>query len=199
LHDIVAVHELAHQWFSGMIASNESAHPFLDEGLAQWAALDFLRDYYQRPTMLSAKLGLTFGPFELLRAAYAARPHSAPSSLLPAERYTATTLAQAVYVRPALAIERIAERRGRSALTNAISRYARAQRFKHPTPKDLYVAFDTSLGSGWGSRTLFKALEGSEPTALKPIGAESRHTPSGWAFTAELWTLGSSLLGWLGP
>jgi hypothetical protein len=183
-----------------MIASNEQAHPFLDEGLAQWAALDFLADYYRRPAMLSAKLGFTFGPFEILRAAYAARPQRAPSSLLPAPRYNATTLAHAAYVRPALALDRISQRRGLDALTNALSRYARAQRFKHPTPKDLYAALDSSLGPGWGSRIFAKALEeGSEPAALKPAQAQGRRSPSGWAFAAELWTLLSASFGWLGP
>jgi hypothetical protein len=197
--DIVSVHELAHQWFSGMLASNEEAHPFLDEGLAQWSSLDFLQAYYASPPFLSSLFSFSFGPFQVLRAAYAARPHSAPSSLLSAERYSASTLAHAAYVRPALVLDRVAERRGLSQLTAAVSRYAKAQRFRHPSPKDLYAAFDASLGPGWGSRVLNRALEGTEPPALAVAGHQSNRAPSGWTYAAELWTLASSALGWLGP
>jgi hypothetical protein len=197
--DIVSVHELAHQWFSGMLASNEEAHPFLDEGLAQWTSLDFLQSYYASAPFLSALCSFSFGPFQVLRAAYAARPHSAPSSLLSAERYSASTLAHAAYVRPALVLDRIAERRGIEQLTAAVSRYAKAQRFRHPAPKDLYAAFDTSLGSGWGSRVLNKALDGNDPPALDIAAQQANRAPSGWTYAAELWTIASSVLGWLGP
>lgn len=200
LQDIVSVHELAHQWFSGMLASNEEAHPFLDEGLAQWSSLDFLQAYYARPPFLSALFNFTFGPFQVLRAAYAARPHSAPSSLLSAERYSANTLAHAAYVRPALVLDRMAERRGLTQLTAAVSRYAKAQRFKHPTPKDLYAAFDASLGPGWGSRVLNRALEGTEQqSALTVAAQDNNRAPSGWTYASELWTLAASALASLGP
>ncbi|HET8940031.1 MAG TPA: M1 family metallopeptidase [Polyangiales bacterium] len=197
--DIVSIHELAHQWFSGMLASNEEAHPFLDEGLAQWTSLDFLQSYYASPPFISALFSFSFGPFQVLRAAYAARPHSAPSSLLSAERYSATTLAHAAYVRPALVLDRIAERRGLPQLTAAVSRYAKQQRFRHPAPKDLYAAFDSGLGPGWGNRVLKAALEGSEPPALAIAGQQANRAPSGWTYAAELWTLASSVLGFLGP
>lgn len=197
--DIVSVHELAHQWFSGMLASNEEAHPFLDEGLAQWTSLDFLQSYYASSPFISAFFSFTFGPIQVLRAAYAARPHEAPSSLLSAESYSASTLAHAAYVRPALVLDRMAERRGLPQLTSAVSRYAKAQRFRHPAPKDLYAAFDASLGPGWGSRTLKGALEGGEPSSLAITTHQGNHTPSGWTFVAELWTVASSLLGWLAP
>ena len=38
--EIVAVHELGHQWFYGLVATNEAAWPFLDEGLNQFAETD---------------------------------------------------------------------------------------------------------------------------------------------------------------
>ena len=62
------------------------------------------------------------------------------------------------------------DRRGRSQLTAALSRYARAQRFRHPTPSDLWSAFDASLGPGWGSRVLRRALECEAPSALQVQG-----------------------------
>ena len=196
-HEDVSVHELAHQWFSGMIASNEVAHPMLDEGLTQWACLDFLRDYYAQPQFLSRHL--PFGPFELLRAAFAARLPSMPSSLLSADRYSARTLSGAVYARPAVVLEQLADRRGHAPLTAALSRYARVQRFRHPSPGDLWSAFDASLGPGWGSKVLRKALEGDAPSTLQVQSERENRAPSGFTFVPELWTLLTTLLRGLGP
>ncbi|MET0388803.1 MAG: M1 family metallopeptidase [Polyangiales bacterium] len=197
--DVVAVHELAHQWFSGMIASNELAHPMLDEGLAQWSSLDFLESYYKSPPLWTAGLAASIGPFDVLRAAISARMRSAPSSLLPADRYTSKTLAPAVYVRPALVLARVGDQRGRQQLTAAISRYAKTQRFRHPSPTDLYAAFDSSLGSGYGHRVLRKALDSKAFDGLPLKAAERAPSPSGYTFLAELWALAFTLLRWLGP
>ncbi|MEY4579322.1 MAG: hypothetical protein RL701_4025 [Pseudomonadota bacterium] len=203
-HDIVSVHELAHQWFSGMIASNEVAYPVLDEGLAEWAALDFLREYYRRPGAWTAHVPLPQGPFDVLRAAILARTKkSLPSSLLSVESYSDKTLGVAVYARPALVLARIAERHGRAPLRAALSRYARAQRFHHPTPDDLFRAFDATpaLGVNYGQRVLRKALasESADPPVLQLPAALRKRSPSGWQFLPELWAVAFHALRSVGP
>ena len=40
LLEAVTIHELGHQWFYGLVATNEHAHPFLDEGLNSYAEVD---------------------------------------------------------------------------------------------------------------------------------------------------------------
>lgn len=198
LQDVVAIHELAHQWFSGMIASNEVAHPMLDEGLAQWSSLDFLGEYYTQPPSLFASWRVGFGPLDVMRAALLARPRNWPSSLLPAQRYTGSTLGPSVYARPAIVFERVAERRGRSRLRAALKSYALAQRFQHPTPDDLYTALDKSFGSGFGSRTVRSALEGKEPQALKHEPHAGAAEPTGKMFLPELLAAAQLLAGAIG-
>ena len=80
-----------------------SETPMLDEGLAEWAGLDFLRTRYGR-AFWQRWFGLPIDTFELERAAFV-RAASPPSSLEPAYRYRASTLSSAVYLRPALALE----------------------------------------------------------------------------------------------
>jgi hypothetical protein len=41
--DILAAHETAHQWFFGVVGSDQLREPWLDEGLANALALDFFR------------------------------------------------------------------------------------------------------------------------------------------------------------
>jgi aminopeptidase N len=198
LQDIVSAHELAHQWFSGIIASNEVAYPLLDEGLAEWAALDFLRHYYRSPPSLFATRRAPFELFELVRALFLWRGGPVPSSLLPVTSYRHDTLARAVYMRPGLVFEAIAERFGRHALQAALARYAYTQRFGHPTPHELFEAFDATFGPGFARRILEPALAGEQPAALNPAPRPQLPTISGRTFGAELLFIAQALLHWLG-
>lgn len=198
LQDIVAVHELAHQWFSGMLASDEVAYPMLDEGLAQWSSLDFLGDFYTRPPSILARWPLGFGPLDVMRALHLAKPRAWPSSLLSADRYSAATLGPTVYARPALVLERVAERRGRARLAAALKSYALAQRFRHPTPDDLFAALDKAFGQHFGSRVVRSALEGKDPQALRSLPEAGVRKPSGYTFLPELWTIAQLVASFFG-
>jgi hypothetical protein len=185
--DVVAAHELAHQWFSGMIATNEVETPLLDEGLAEWSSLEFLRSHARlRGTLLD--------PLVMLEATFLFRGHPVPSSLLPAYRYDYDTLQRAIYMRPARVLEQLERRHGRAPLMAAIRRYALAGRFQHPRIEDFYAAFDAQLGSGFSARELAPALEGKND--LEDAGTER---PAVTRFFADVWFWVQLVLHVLGP
>ena len=196
-HDVVAVHEFAHQWFSGMIATDEVSYPMLDEGLAQWASLDFLRHYYATPPSVLARHRPALGLFDFVRAMYMRAASEVPSSLLPVTSYRSETLPYAVYLRPGLVFEAVAERFGRDKLRSALASYARSQRFAHPRPADLFAAFDQAFGAGFSARILQPALEGAEPTQLRRKLATPAMTLDATSLAAELVLLIQAALSWL--
>jgi len=160
LHDLTTTHELAHQWFPLLIASNELAAPMLDEGLSQWLGLDLLRERQRgRASALAQLAGLPFDAFELMRAGFMTG-QDVPSSLLPAWRYRARELGPAVYARPALALETLRRTYGEARLWRALGRYARDQRHAHPRLEQLLAAFDSEFYSGFGRELLVPLLEG---------------------------------------
>jgi hypothetical protein len=147
---IVTAHELAHQWFQGLLASDELHHPVLDEGLTEWASLDLMRSMFGPR---EGALGVTLDRFEVARllstrVAHATAPGRAAYAYAPNE-YGAS-----VYARAALALETIRRSLGRARFDHALSLYATGQRFKHPTPRDLERAFDAAYGAGFALRTL---------------------------------------------
>ena len=159
LHDLTTTHELAHQWFPLLIASNELAQPVLDEGLSQWLGMDLLRAHYDRGSPLARIVGMPFDAFELMRAGFASG-RAAPSSLLPAWRYRPDQLGAAVYARPALVLETLRRTHGETRLWRALGGYARAQRYEHPRLADLLAAFDAAYHPGFGRDVLAPLLEG---------------------------------------
>jgi aminopeptidase N len=186
-HDVVAAHELAHQWFSGMIATNEVEIPMLDEGLAEWSSLDFLRAY-------SRTKNTWLDPFPMLEATFLFRGHPVPSSLQPAYEYGYDTLQRAIYLRPARVLEQIERKYGSAKLRAGMRRYALAGRFQHPKIEDFYAAFDAVFGAGWSARELAPALEGKTDFA---DSGEVR--PAATRFFPDVWFAIQALLHALGP
>ena len=44
--EFVVAHEVAHQWWHGIVGSDARRHPFVDESLAQFSAMVYLEDRY---------------------------------------------------------------------------------------------------------------------------------------------------------
>ena len=151
---IVSAHELAHQWFYGLLASNEMRYPVLDEGFAEWATFDLLRAMYGPTDVLVGRLGLE--RFELARAALQHFRSTSPG--LSAAAYGQEEYATSVYGRAALALESIRRAHGKQRFERALSTYARANTYRHPTPDDLAAAFDAVYGAGFAQRVLLPLL-----------------------------------------
>ena len=177
VHDVVTTHELAHQWFPIALGTDEVSFPWLDEGIAQWLGTHLLRERYGPRSLASRLTGLPLEPFALTAASFRlAKPP--PSSLLPATSYRPSQLAPGVYLRPALALESIARAWGHSRLLQTLGDFARAQRFAHPRPEQLFAAFDAHYWSGFSTTVLRPLLEGTRPSASLPAGASLLHPAS---------------------
>ncbi len=44
--EFVTAHEVAHQWWYGLVGSDARAHPWVDESLAQWSAMHWVQNRY---------------------------------------------------------------------------------------------------------------------------------------------------------
>jgi hypothetical protein len=143
--EYVTAHELAHQWFYGLLASDERSHPVLDEGLTEFATGQVLVERYGPHAL--AELGSSgLGFWALQGAASSADEDDGPLARPAASFANFGTYADLVY-RRAAALFATVERDAPDALARALGRYARAQRFRHPTPADLleHLSSETSL------------------------------------------------------
>jgi hypothetical protein len=194
-HAFVTAHELAHQWFQGMIASNEQRYPVLDEGLSEWAAIDLLRHLHGEAASVSE-----VGPvsrFELERLfALGFSPSSMPARF-PAEAYTPVEYGRTIYGRAAIALETVRRTHGRERFERALSSYARAQRFRHPTPDDLGAAFDLAYGPGFAERVVFPLVFDGESTSVWLTDASSRRDDEGYVTRVRARRAGVSLPTWV--
>lgn len=154
----VTVHELGHQWFYGLIASNEARWPFLDEGLNSYAeqvALDelfgtgSLVDWFDL-TISSSSLQRTFG-VAVGRDDVVAQP----AASFPSFR----AMSGLVYSRTATLLETFRRVYGARKLERALLRYARRFRYRHPEPEDFLSVIREELGEAAAANLVLGLFE----------------------------------------
>jgi hypothetical protein len=152
----VTIHELGHQWFYGLFASDEHRFPFLDEGLNSYAEHSALSQLYGNGSAY-AGLGLQISNEGVSRAIAAARGLDEPIAQGAADFYSFRSLGAIVYSRTATLLSTLERVYGKQQLDLALRDYASYARFRHPEPQHLLDAVRIHLGAG-AVRNLERAL-----------------------------------------
>lgn len=179
LSEVLAVHEFGHQHFFGLLASNEQRSPFLDEGLNSYAEDLCLAEMYGPANALRAPfLEIDSAEAHRSRALGVGLDHpiggSAPS--FPTSRHYSGL----VYARTATLLHTLRRVYGEEAFDRALGRYARAYRFRHPTPADLLDAIAQGIGPDAAENARLALFErGSVDYVATHLVSVKEHSPSG--------------------
>ncbi len=143
--EFVTAHEVAHQYWHGLVGSDSRLHPYLDESLAQWSAALYLEDRYgaaraRRDADLNVRMNYQFmrmldqpdGPVD--------RPTSAFDSPM---RYAGLVYGKGPYLYNALR-----EAAGDAVYFRALRRYTDAWRFRTAPPRGFVDALAAESPSG---------------------------------------------------
>jgi Peptidase family M1 domain len=144
LLELVTLHELGHQWFYGLVASDEHAWPFLDEGINSYAEADVSEARY--PNTSAASFPFHVGLPGINRADAAERSANAPVAQPASSFITGGDYGGLVYERTATILLTLGRVYGEDRVRRAVGRYARRYRFDHPGPAELLGAFDEVVG-----------------------------------------------------
>ena len=141
----VTVHELGHQVFHGMLASNETDEAHLDEGINTWATSRVLKETWGSTPVEVRLLGMTL-PFPWLKVP----PEGSAAEYLDlqvaglTDSMSVPTFRQLgwdfvklnVYSRTELALESAARTAGDAVWMRVMKSYATRWAFRHPTTAD---------------------------------------------------------------
>ncbi|HEY8427432.1 MAG TPA: M1 family aminopeptidase [Sandaracinaceae bacterium] len=133
--EVVTAHEVAHQWWHGLVGSDSRRHPFQDECLAQYSAMLYLEDRYGRERAEREAARHVAASYHMMRLmgrpdAAVDRPVSAFGDPL---SYAGLVYGKGPYLYPAL--RRLL---GDRAFFGAIQDYVRAHRFRMAPPRALF-------------------------------------------------------------
>jgi hypothetical protein len=143
--DGVTVHELGHQWFYGLVATDEHAYPFLDEGLNSYAE-SLVQGAAFGPGSAFSVPGLSVSLPAVQRFASADAARNAPVAQGAEDFVSGRDYGALVYQRTATIFTTLASVYGEAPVRRALGRYTRRHRFQHPGPDDLLAAVREVVG-----------------------------------------------------
>jgi aminopeptidase N len=126
-----AAHELGHSWFQHVLASNESKHPWMDEGFTTYIedlALNELKDKKED------------NPFKNNYAAYYKLVESGKEQpqTTHGDRYDENrSYSISSYVKGSIFLSQLIYVIGQDDLNKTVKKYYQDFKFKHPTPNDI--------------------------------------------------------------
>jgi len=146
--EAVTAHEFGHQYFQGMLASNEFEEAWLDEGLTSWAENRCVSDFIRDGLVPDAPLARDWG---MDRVLVSLEDHPLVMDRPNWEQRRILDAFLATYIKPALAVETLGGLYGEDRLLQAVRDYVREHRYTHPTGDDLRASLERSLGEdlGW--------------------------------------------------
>ncbi len=150
--DKVITHEIGHNWFYGILGSNERDHPWLDEGInsyydAKYDSLKYKKlPRFERTIFETKALTRTDQPIDL-----------------PAEKYSEMNYGLSVYYKTAEWLRYLESQIGTEAFNKAMQEYYRRWQFKHPQPKDFKQAIEESTGKNLDSIFAYTSKTGLLP------------------------------------
>lgn len=154
--DVVIAHEVGHNWFYGMLGSNERQHPWLDEGINSFNELRYIRTKYPEIKLVSGfadgKLGKIFDLARYkkisqyyLEYIFSAKNNTDQAIEAPAYDYTELNYGTIVYAKTAIVLDYLMAYLGEKKMDEVMQAYFNEWKFKHPQPRDFRkVAEDVS-------------------------------------------------------
>lgn len=145
----VIMHEVGHNWFYGILGSNERAHPWMDEGLNSYMENRYWKQYHGDSTTLIPEsiqkaIGINLTSSFTQEAAYrfSAGENSDSPIEYPAADYTNICYGTIVYMKTARAFHFLEGYLGKEVNDLCYQTYFSEWKFKHPQPKDLQNVFE---------------------------------------------------------
>jgi hypothetical protein len=167
-------HEVGHNWFYGILASNERMYPWMDEGMNTYYDNQYITWKAQlnnEPKVAAAKgrvnvnldqfTGYHYSSYKTLFDhiyRVQARTGYDQAIELPSTEYTDLNYGAMVYGKTSLAVEYLQHALGDSIFSLCIKSYYETWKFKHPLPADMREVFEkiSKKNLGWFFDDLIK-------------------------------------------
>ncbi|MCB9056498.1 MAG: M1 family metallopeptidase [Chitinophagales bacterium] len=165
--DKIIVHEVGHNWFYGILGSNERKYPWMDEGINSY--YDALYD--------SIKNNKTLALEKLLIKTKAITKTDQPISST-SEEFSPINYGLIAYSKTAWWLQYLRSQIGTEAFNTGVQQYYQQWKFKHPQPKDFKSSIEKTAGTQLDSLFSLLNKKGTIPDR-KPTGTK-------FAFIADI-------------
>ncbi len=132
--DNVITHEVGHNWFYGILASNERSFSWMDEGMNSYYEQRYMNKYYPPSSINENRL------LYVIKS----RLHEDQSPSYPVTEMSSINYGLSAYAKPAIALEMLENLVGTDAFDKTMKEYYDTWKFKHPNPNDFKNIWEKS-------------------------------------------------------
>lgn len=151
LDALVVFHETAHQWWYGMVASNESEEAWLDEGFAEYSQKRALEKRFGLPGNVVNLWCIRLSDIQLTKLGYLLDPQTDPIVTRSWEFRDYLGYRSAVYFKASLVLETLRSYLGAERMDHLLKEYFRRFRFSHPKTRDFIDVVNEFADEGQAS------------------------------------------------
>jgi hypothetical protein len=154
--EMTTAHEAGHQWWYGMVGSNEFEHAWLDEGLNTYATARVLDEAFS-PNFIEQRFfgafipwpitGVTFGRLDNDRMTGYRDNAETDAQSTPTWRYWPSTATFISYNKTALWLHTLENQLGWPTVQKILATYFERWKFRHPKPDDFFAVVNEVSGT----------------------------------------------------
>ncbi len=147
--DMVITHEVGHNWFYGILGSNERDHPWMDEGMNSYYDHVYLTEHYGEAITMDLPKFLTKGSdtgLEELSYLFQARENLDQPPETSADDFSPINYFMGAYSKPAAILKLLNNYLGEKDFNQAMHAYFVQWKFKHPQPADFKSVLEHQTG-----------------------------------------------------
>ncbi len=151
--EMVTVHEIGHQYFMGILASNEFEEPWLDEGFNTYWENRIMDATYGKKTSFIDMFGFSIGDEEFSRMNYVSmRNPKIAENYRASWQFTEGGYGTLTYQKAATWLQTLHNMVGDSAMTDIWKTYYARWRFRHPSAPDFIKVVNEVVRKHHGKR-----------------------------------------------
>ncbi|HUR67297.1 MAG TPA: M1 family metallopeptidase [Chitinophagaceae bacterium] len=150
--DRVIAHEIGHNWFYGILASNERKHPWMDEGMNSYYDDKYSRIYYGEKGKLEQLV------FETQAIEKKDQPVETPS-----QKFSEINYGLVAYYKTAEWMRYLESELGTETFNKGMQEYYRRWQFRHPQPEDFKITMEEVAGRNLDDAFAYLGKTGTLP------------------------------------
>jgi len=146
LPEVVVEHEFGHQYWYGMVATNEFEDAWMDEGINSYTEVKVLDSILGKDTSVLSVAGATLGEREEQRLSYVSVADRDPMAQKAYDYYSFNSYGGITYGKTASVLLTLESIIGEDTMAKAMHAYFMKYRFTHPTKEDFLKTIEEVSG-----------------------------------------------------
>lgn len=155
--ELVIAHEVGHNWFYGILGSNERVHAWMDEGINSYNEKRYLKKHHGKFNMLEMYTGRKGNHFAgketpsyddgyFIQSLFMMRAGQDQPIESHSDHFTELNYGLIVYAKSAASFQFLNDYLGQDLFDECMQAYFKKWKFKHPQPEDLKELFEKETG-----------------------------------------------------